>query len=134
MDSDSLQVVMRLDAGPDADAEELEELTQRLRRMLLESDVESVERMSGGEAPGGTRGGPVLLVGSLLVTLAKSPELLKLVTRFAQSVVAGSPARSVELQVDGDRLVLNNASPTEQQQLIALFVQRHTAVNPAPPT
>jgi len=131
MESDSLQVVMQIDAGEDADLEELEELTQRLRRLLLESDVESVNRVSAGDAPSGARAGPLLLVGSLLVTLAKSPDLLKMVTRVAQSIVGANPARSVELQIDGDRLVLNNVSTEQQQELIALFVQRHTQANAA---
>jgi len=131
MESDSLQVVMQIDAGEDADLEELEELTQRLRRLLLESDVESVNRVSAGDAPSGARAGPLLLVGSLLVTLAKSPDLLKMVTRVAQSIVGANPARSVELQIDGDRLVLNNVSTEQQQELIALFVQCHAQANAA---
>jgi hypothetical protein len=130
MESDSLQVIVQIDAGEDADLDELEELTQRFRRQLLESEVESVKRVSTGDAPDGARAGPVLLVGSLLVTLAKSPELLKMVTRLAQSIVGGNPARSVELQIGADRLVLNNASSEQQQELIALFVQRHTQANP----
>jgi hypothetical protein len=120
-----LQVGLQIDAGADADEQELEELTARLRRQLLELDVESVERVRADEAPPGTRAVDVMMLGGLLVTLGKSPDLLKMVTGVVQSWVAGRQGRSVELQIGGDTLKVSGVSSDEQRQLIALFVERH---------
>src|SRR5437588_10102363 len=125
MPDDRLQLGIQLDAGADADEHEMDELTARLRRQLLELDVESVDRVRAGEAPPGTRGLDVMVLGGLLVTLSKSPELLKMVTGVVQSWVAGRQGRSVELQVAGETLKVTGVSSEEQQRLINLFVGRH---------
>ena len=56
MPDELLQVALQLEAGNDADAEEIEEVTEQLRRHLLELDVASVDRVRVGEAPPGSRG------------------------------------------------------------------------------
>lgn len=48
-------LVAALDTGPDDDAEELADLTQRLRAELLELDVDAVELAAGNQAPEGAR-------------------------------------------------------------------------------
>ena len=53
MDGDGLKLRIDLGVEPDADAAELDEATQQLRRELLELDVENVERPSAGPAPPG---------------------------------------------------------------------------------
>ena len=125
MPDDRLQLGIQLDAGADADEQELDEVTAQLRRQLLELEVESVDRVRAGEAPAGTRGVDPMVLGGLLVTLGKSPELLKMVTSVVQSWMAGRQGRSVELQIAGDTLKLTGVSSAEQRQLIALFVERH---------
>jgi hypothetical protein len=124
MSHDLQQLALQIDAGADADDEEVDELTMQLRRQLLDLDVESVDRIPAGEAPPGTRGGPLLLLGGLLVT--HSPEVLKTVVGVVQSWVAGHQGRTVELQLAGDTLKLTGVSSDQQQQLIALFVQHHS--------
>src|ERR1700686_4435895 len=104
MPSDLVQVSLQLEAGADADEQEIDALTARLRRQLLELDVESVDRVRAGEAPPGTRAVDVMVLGGLFMTLTKSPELLKMVTGVVQSWVTGRPGRSVELQINGDSL------------------------------
>jgi hypothetical protein len=124
MSDDLQQLALQIDAGADADDEEVDELASQLRRQLLELDIDSVDRIPAGEAPPGTRGGPLLLLGGLLVT--HSPEMLKMVVGVVQSWVAGHQGRTVELQLAGDKLTLTGVSSEQQQQLIALFVQRHS--------
>ena len=126
MSSDLIQIVLQLDAGSDADAQEVDGLTRRFRQQLLELDVQSVDRREAGEAPPGTRGDPILLLGGLVVTLVRSPETLKGVVRAIQAWMANYQTHTVELQLDGDVLKVSGPSTAEQQQLIALFVERHS--------
>jgi hypothetical protein len=127
MMEDLLHLGLQLDAGADADEQEIEESTARLRRQLLELDVESVDLVRAGEAPPGTRAADIMILGGLLVTLSKSPELLKMATGVVQSWVAGRPGRSVELQINGDSLKVTGISSDQQRELIAMFVERHSA-------
>jgi hypothetical protein len=123
--ADLLHVDVRLDAGPAADAEELDELTTLLRRQLLESGVEAVDRIHDGEAPAGTRAVDPVVLGGLLITVVKSTGALKMLTGALQAWVAGRAGRSVELQIGGDTLKVTGISSDQQQHLIALFAQRH---------
>ena len=125
MPDELLQIGLQLRAGADADPEEIDELTAQFRRQLLNLDVESVDRVPAGEAPPGTRGVDVMVLGGLLVTLTKSPELLKMAIGVVQSWVAGRQGRTVELQIAGDTLKVSGVSSEEQQRLINLFVERH---------
>ena len=126
MADDLLQLRLQLDGGDDVDQDEIEDLTARLRRQLLELDVQSVGRVRAGEVPPGARALDVMVLGGLLVTLSKSPELLKMVTGVVQSWVTGRPGRSVELQINGDSLKVTGISSDQQRELIAMFVERHS--------
>ena len=55
--------------SPEADAEELEELTRQLRDEIEEANVESVGLMPGAPAPEGAKGAQAALQGQLAVTL-----------------------------------------------------------------
>jgi hypothetical protein len=70
---------IRVGVGPGGDAEEIAEATARLRRELLDLDVDAVELPSGGEPPPGTRAVDLASLGALVVTVAQS-QLLGLET------------------------------------------------------
>jgi hypothetical protein len=125
MDGELLSLTLRVEGGADADAQELDDLARRLREQLLELDVRSVEPLPSGEAPPGTRAVDAVALGGLLVTLAKSPELLKTLLGAVQGWLGGQGARSVELQIAGDTLKVSGLSSDEQRRLIDLFVERH---------
>jgi hypothetical protein len=127
MDEMLLNVVVQLDAGPGADAQEIEDLAARLRRRLLELDVQSVDRAHVGEPPPGTRAAEVLALGSLIVTMTKSADLLKSMLGVIHSIVAARPARTVEIMLGGDTLKLTGISSEEQDRPIDLFVTRHAS-------
>jgi len=131
MDYDVVTLTLQVDGGPEADAEELDELTRRLRTELLELDVYSVEALRAGDAPPGTRAADLLAIGGLLVTLAKSGDTLKTVASAIQAWLHAQPARSVELQIAGDTLKVSGVSSADQTKLIDLFVRRHLVDNPA---
>ena len=110
--------------GPDADAEEVAEATLQLRRELLDLDVEAVELPRAGEPPPGTRGVELAALGALAVTVAQSP-LLGPVVAAVRSWLAGSPQRSVKLELDGDALELSGLSSKEQRRLVDEWLRRH---------
>jgi hypothetical protein len=125
MDDDLLSLTLRIDGGADTDAQELDELTRRLRQLLLEVDVRTAEPIPAAPPPPGTRAADAMALGSLLVTLAQSSELLKGVVGVIQNWLAGNRARSVELQIAGDTLKVSGLSSAEQRRLIDLFVEKH---------
>ena len=110
----------------DADAAELEDVTARLRRELLELDVDNVERATAGVAPPGTKAVETILIGTLLVTLAKNAGAIGEVVKAVQSWLGDRPSRTVRLELDGDAIELSNASSAEQERLIDLWVEQHT--------
>lgn len=122
-----VQVAIRADAGPQVDPEELEQLTTTLRRQLLDLDVESVERARIGEPPAGTRAVDVLSLGTLVVSVVRSSTVLQGLVGALQSWVLRSSSRSVKLELDGDTIELSGASAGQQQQLIDLWIVRHSS-------
>src|SRR6266536_518035 len=95
--------------GPDADAEEVAEATAQLRRGLLDLDVDAVE---------------LAALGALLVTVAQS-QLLTPVLAAVRSWLAGSPRRSIKLELGGDVLELTGVSSNEQRRLTDEWLRRH---------
>ena len=110
--------------GPDADAEEVAEATLQLRRELLDLDVEAVELPRAGDPPPGTRAVELAALGALVVTFAQSP-LLGPVVAAVRSWLAGSPQRSIKLELDGDALELTGLSSNEQRRLVDEWLSRH---------
>ena len=51
MADETIQVILTLDTGPEADDEDLERLTHQLREELLDLDVEAVDLARAGELP-----------------------------------------------------------------------------------
>ena len=125
MTDDQGQLAINLEAGDDVSPFELEELTAAVRRELLQLDVESVDRVSGGPAPDGTRGIDVAAIGALLVSLSKATPVLGQVVDVIQAWAARSPNRTVKLTLDGDMLELNGMSEDEQRRVVRDWMARH---------
>ncbi len=117
-----LTLRIELDAGKQAGPEERDEVARALRRDLLELDVDAVERPVR-PAPDGARSGEAIVLGTLLVTLA--PQLLTSACAVIEGWIKRRGERSVELELDGDRIVLDNVSDDERHRLLELFVARH---------
>jgi hypothetical protein len=115
---------IRLDAG-DSDAEELAELTARLRRELLQLDVDAVDRPPGGAPPPGAKAVELIAVGTLLVSLGRSATKLGSVVRTVQGWAGTRPQRTVKLELDGDTIEISGASSREQERLVDLWIERH---------
>jgi hypothetical protein len=126
MDEWPAMLAVHLVVGPESDAEEVAGATQRLRRELLDLDVEAVELARAGEPPPGTRAVEVMALGALVVSLAKSQVLVSVVAAV-RSWLGGQQQRSIKLELDGDVLELTGVSSTEQQRLTDEWLRRHTS-------
>jgi hypothetical protein len=119
------ELSVELQAGPDADAEELADLVGRLRAELLDLDVDAVQQPVHGEAPGESKGAGWLAAGELVVQLVTSPELLASIIAGVRSWLGRNSARSVKLTIAGDALEVSGVSSAEQDRLIDVWVARH---------
>jgi hypothetical protein len=121
--SGDLSVVVQ--AGSDADAEELAQLAYRLRAELLDLDVDAVRSAIRDEAPEDAKGVGLQAAGELMVGLTASPEVLASIIDTVRSWLGRNRARSVKLTLDGDALEVSGVSSAEQERLIDLWVTRH---------
>jgi hypothetical protein len=117
------QVVLEIDAGPDADEEEVADLALRLRDDLEELDVGSVQLARSGTAPPGAKAVDPVEWGKLIVAIASSPALLSLV-RSANAWVARQRRGRVRIKIGEDELVLTGVSSDDQRRLIDDWLAR----------
>jgi hypothetical protein len=121
------ELSVELRAGPDTDAEELAQITGRLRGELLDLDVDTVRQPVLGQAPEDAKGAGLLAAGQLVVGLVATPEVLASVIAAVRSWLGRNRARSVKLTLGGDTLEVSGVSSADQQRLIDLWVSRHAA-------
>jgi len=122
---DAADLGLAVDAGPGADPDELERLAQGLRAELLELDVETVEPAAAGAAPDGSRAVEAMMVGALVVRLARNSEALGAIVRTVRGWLGNGTGRTVRLELDGDTLELTGSSDEERQRLIDAWIERH---------
>jgi hypothetical protein len=106
---------------PDSDDEERADLTTRLRADLEAVDLDVSH--PAADAPEGSKGAGL--------------ELAQLVVSFAGTVPAMIAAlqgwlgrhrgATVSLEIDGDKLTLEDASEADQRRLVETFLSRHGA-------
>jgi membrane-associated two-gene conflict system component 1 (EACC1) len=105
---------------PDSDDEERADLAARLREELRERGIDDVSHPAA-DPPPGAKGG-ALEWAQLVVTLAGTVPSLALAI---QGWVGRHPNAAVTLEIDGDRLTLDEASPADRQRLLETFLARH---------
>jgi hypothetical protein len=116
---------IQVTVGPEADAEEVAEATEQLRRELLELDLESVAAAPGPEPPQGARAIDAAALGGLIVTVTNS-HLFTSIVNAVRTWLAGQPQRTIRLELDGDVLELAGLSSDEQSRLADVWLARHT--------
>jgi hypothetical protein len=121
----AIHLLLSLEAGPGTDDEELAELTRQLRTEFMEVDVESIDFASIDEAPVGSKSGPPVDWGTLLLTLAASGGVLTTIINVIQSWLTRHDRHRLSIEINGDRLELTGISTDEQQQLIDAWLSRH---------
>jgi len=118
-------LVVRVQAGPDEDAEELAGLARRLRALLLDLDVDSVGPLAA-DADADEEGAKGLgaVLGALVVQFGGAGGLGSVL-----AAVAGWAARtghSIEVRYGEDRLVVKGVTSAQQERIIDDFITRHS--------
>ncbi|MFF8945154.1 hypothetical protein ACF1A5_23310 [Streptomyces sp. NPDC014864] len=113
-----------------AEAERVETLTGYLRAELLQTDVDDVAPLPGGEAPPGARAVDVTQIGALLVSLGGSVTALNQVVDVVRDWWGRcrDSRPSLRLTMDDDVLEISEATPEQVTEAFDLFVRRHSAV------
>jgi hypothetical protein len=119
------KIEVQVGVAAESDAAELADMTARLRRELMRLDVEAVDQLRAGEPPPGTKGAELVVVGTLMVSLARSVGALGAVVRAVQGWLSGQRGRTVKLQMDDDAIELTGVSSRQQQRLIDVWIKRH---------
>jgi hypothetical protein len=105
---------------PDSDEEERADLASRLRDEIREHGIDDVSHPSVRPPPG-SKGG-ALDWAQLAVTFAGTmPPLVMAI----QGWLGRHPNAAVTLEIGGDRLTLDEASPADRQRLLEAFLARH---------
>jgi hypothetical protein len=105
---------------PDSDDEERAELAGRLRDELLLQGVEEVEHPET-QAPEGAKGAAIEWA-QVVVGLAGSFGPLVAALR---GWIGRNPDAAITLEIDGDKITLDKASPDDRQRLVEAFLARH---------
>ena len=115
-DAKPAQFTLSIDAGADADAEELDRLTRQLRDALAEvPEVESVDLLRGGVVPQGAKVADPFTLGALVLAIIPSalPKLIDVLNGWSMR----GENRKVKIKTQvGDRSVEVEYSPATMSQ------------------
>jgi hypothetical protein len=115
------EVRLHVAGYPDSDDAERADLASHLRDDLLAHEVEAIHPRV--PAPAGAKGA-ALDWAQLVVSLAgTAPALIAAVNGW----LGRHPRAKLALEIDGDRLALDDASPDERRRLLDAFLARHDA-------
>jgi hypothetical protein len=117
-----VEIVVSVDAGPDADDAEKAELASRLREELAAHALDPQALPSA--SPAGAKGFGVD-VGSLLVVLAASGGVLTSLIGTLQSWLLRQSGSKLLLEIDGDRIELTGVSDEERRRALDAWLVRH---------
>lgn len=81
----------------DGDQTELDELTRQLRSAIEQLNVDSVDHVSGGDAPEGTKSLDWAMIGNLVVTLA--PTIVPPLFDLMKSWIERKPSTPVKITI-----------------------------------
>jgi hypothetical protein len=109
---------------PEADAERLEQLTAGLRRELEELDVEAVEPARAGLAPEGARGGELVELGTLLVSLGSAPAIAGGLVAALRSWLGYKSSREVEVEYEGMKVRVKGAASDDDLRRLEGLIRR----------
>lgn len=120
-----MRTTLTLQPSEDVDSDELEQLTAKLRRRLLdELDITTAEPFTSGQLQENTKPLEPFTAGVLAVTL--SPMLLRSVIQLVQTWIKHQPVRSAKITMGDDSLELTHLTNVDQQKIIDSFIERHS--------
>lgn len=123
---------MRLVFEPDVytSDEEVEKLSQQLRRELRSSDIDALTDVSRGSPPPNAKGGTAPWVAEWLITLSEASGALTTTVALIKDWLSRRTDKrlhKVIMVIDGDTLEVSSATSAEQAALIRAFIQRHAS-------
>ncbi|MFD3589696.1 hypothetical protein [Streptomyces sp. NPDC058683] len=113
-----------LDTG-DGDEEYAEEQLQHLIAELSELDLDSIDRVTQGPPPQGSRSTAAVQLGALLLGLGGSGALLPVLTAVVQDWLNRRRSGSVRLKIGEDEIELTGATDEVQRRALEEFLRRH---------
>jgi hypothetical protein len=117
--------VLRVLAGPGAEAAEVEEAVRGLRRTLAEHEVDAAPPVAGA-VPVGAKGVDPVAVGELVVALSASGGAIATVAAGVKEWLARrADGHKLSITIGGDTIELARASEAERTALLSAFVERH---------
>lgn len=116
------RVTLGVQQVPDGDTEELLELSELLRRELLELDLDSVEPIDESSGPDQAKGLAVM-AGWLAVQLGSVDRLRALLG--AVFAWAARTHRDVEVNYGGDVLKVSGVTAAQQETIINAWLAQH---------
>jgi hypothetical protein len=116
-------VILQVQPSPDDTNEEVAKATQRLRAVLLELDLASVDPLADPSIPDGAKGLETV-IGWLAVRFGKEG-----VRAVVGAVVswATRTGHNVEVTMDGDTLKVSGVTSEQQDRIVNDFLARHAA-------
>ena len=122
---DSIELAVEIDAGPDSDEIETEELSRGLSDELRELDIDQVTP-AAATAPEGAKVGDPVTWQTLLVTLSASGGVLTtVIAAVSEWLRRRQRPVGVILKIGNDSLTLPAPTEEERRLLVETFVQRH---------
>lgn len=120
-----MQLIVRVDAGPDADDRERAELAFLLRADLDVIDDTVVEAARGRDPEPGAKSGDPVEWGTLVVSAVTSGAL-SAVLKTAHAWVSRRRGTALSVRIGDDELVLTGASSDDQRRVIEDWLARQT--------
>jgi len=120
-----VELAVEIDAGPDADERDVEELSLGLSNELLELDVDQVTP-APAVAPEGAKVGDAVTWQTLLVTLSASGGVLTgVIAAVSEWLRRRQVPVNVVLKIGQDSLTLPAATEEERRILVETFIERY---------
>ncbi|MCX5000345.1 effector-associated constant component EACC1 [Streptomyces longwoodensis] len=120
----TIPVVLVLDTG-DGDEEHAEEQLQHLIAELSELDLDSIDRVTQGPPPPGSRSTEAVQLGALILALGGSGALLLVLAAVVQDWLNRRRSGSVRLKIGEDEIEPTGASDEVQRRALEAFLRRH---------
>ena len=113
---DLTQLSIEISAS-DATEEDIDQMTRQLLSELRDADVESAELAKGGSAPGGTKSGDAVTLGSIVMTVL--PTVLPAIIGMVQTWATGGHGRIVKFKGKvGREMIEFEGSAEDLQRLL----------------
>jgi hypothetical protein len=123
----TVNLTLHVDAGEEADADELDRVTRQLLDELQELEVESAELVSAEGIPEGTKSAEAVTLGALAVAVL--PAAVEKLIEFLKAWSLRGEGRKMKIKTEvGDRSVEleyspSEMSPSEVKQLVETLVE-----------